>query len=99
MMSEKETKTRGEAKSVFYDLFEPEIAQNLTIRAQLMRELEQVLKARFKTQGEAAAFLGVSQARISDLYRGKIQLFTIDMLVNFLVKTGQQLTVTVQKAA
>jgi predicted XRE-type DNA-binding protein len=40
------------------------------------------------TQAKAAKLLGVAQPRISDIRRGKIQLFTIDALVNMLVKLG-----------
>ena len=41
------------------------------------------------TQAQAAKLLGVSQPRISDLKRGKLHLFTIDILVNMLVKLGK----------
>ena len=85
-------------QSVFYDLFEPEKAANLQVRAQLMVELTKVLKERFSTQAEAAEALGVSQARISDLYRGKIGKFTVDMLINMLSKAGRQIDITTRAA-
>ena len=85
-------------QSVFYDLFEPEKAANLQVRAQLMVELTKVLKERFSTQTEAAEALGVSQARISDLYRGKIGKFTVDMLINMLSKAGRQIDITTRAA-
>lgn len=89
----------NEAKSVFFDLFNPDEALNLLIRAQLMQALEAALKTRFKTQQEAAEHLGISQERVSNLYRGKIQLFTIDSLVNLLAKAGKQVEFNIKEAA
>jgi len=40
-------------------------------------------------QKKAAEVLGVHQPRISDLMRGKINKFTIDMLVNMLARIGK----------
>jgi predicted XRE-type DNA-binding protein len=64
-----------------------------------MAELNDILQERFTTQTEAAAALDVSQARISDLYRGKIGLFTVDMLINLLSRVGQVVEVHTRKAA
>lgn len=68
--------------SVFDDLgFDAAEASNLKIRASLMHAIEQELDKKKLTQAKAAKLLGVAQPRISDLRRGKIQLFTIDMLL------------------
>ncbi|MEB4591149.1 XRE family transcriptional regulator [Candidatus Thiothrix sp. Deng01] len=96
-MSEGHTTPAGQ--SVFYDLFPKEQAANLLIRAQLLDELIRILQLRFATQAEAAAALDVSQARISDLYRGKIQRFTVDMLINLLARVGQSVEVHTRAAA
>jgi predicted XRE-type DNA-binding protein len=77
-------------ESVFDDLgFNEAEAANLKIRAALMRAIEQELSKKNLTQAQASKLLGVSQPRISDLKRGKMQLFTIDMLVNMLTKLGK----------
>ena len=60
------------------------IAENLIIRAKLMDLLREKIKEKGLPQAEAARKLSVSQPRISDLMRGKIDRFTIDMLVNML---------------
>jgi predicted XRE-type DNA-binding protein len=39
--------------------------------------------------------MGVAQPRISDIRRGKIQLFTIDALVNMLVKLGKPVSLII----
>ena len=79
--------------NVFADLGFPRAeAENLRIRAQLMGELRDTVTG--MTQVAAAALLGVSQPRVSDLLRGKIGLFTIDALVNMLSCAGVQLRVS-----
>jgi predicted XRE-type DNA-binding protein len=86
--------------NVFADIgFSPVEAANLLIRAQLMSELTDILKARYATQTEAAEVLDVTQTRVSDLYRGKIERFTVDMLVNLLSRVGQVVEVHTRKAA
>ncbi len=95
-MNEGHTTPAGQ--SVFYDLFPAAQAANLLIRAQLLDELIKVLQSRFSTQAEAAA-LDVTQARISDLYRGKIQRFTVDMLINLLARVGRSVEVSMKAAA
>jgi len=73
--------------SVFDDLgFDEVEAENLKIRASLMRAIEKYISEHKLTQATAARLMGVSQPRISDLITGKIDKFTIDMLVNMLAK-------------
>ena len=60
-------------RSVFYDLFPAEKAAEMEIRAQLLIGLEQWLEKSGMTQAAAAKVLGVTQARVSDLKRGKIR--------------------------
>jgi predicted XRE-type DNA-binding protein len=76
--------------SVFDDLgFDDAEASNLKIRAALMLAIEQELDKQGLTQAQAAKILGVAQPRISDIRRGKMQLFTIDALVKMLAKLGK----------
>jgi len=75
------------------------LTRNLKIRAQLMHELSAYIEDQGLTQVEAAALFGVTQPRISDLVRGKIDRFTIDMLVNMLARAGQRLDVKVSGQA
>jgi predicted XRE-type DNA-binding protein len=78
--------------------FEPGEAANLLIRADLMMHVEDIIKTRGLKQKEAARLFGVSQPRISDVKRGKIDAFTIDSLVNMLGTAGMQVEVTVMRA-
>jgi predicted XRE-type DNA-binding protein len=51
------------------------------------------------TQSQAARLFGVTQPRVSDLVRGKIELFGLDTLVKMLAAAGLQIEVRVAKAA
>jgi predicted XRE-type DNA-binding protein len=75
--------------NVFRDLgFGAKEAESLRLRAELMVEVRRLIRARKLTQHAAADLLGVTQPRISDLIRGKIDLFSIDSLVNMLARGG-----------
>ena len=77
--------------NVFRDLgFGAKEAESLRLRAELMLEVRRLIRARKLTQRSAAALLGVTQPRISDLIRGKIDLFSIDTLVNMLARGGMR---------
>lgn len=82
--------------NVFADLgFPPEEAENLRIRSDLMREVGRLIAG--MTQTDAAARLGISQPRVSELVRGQIGRFTIDSLVNMLAHGGMRLRLSVDK--
>ena len=75
--------------NVFEDIgFPPDEARNLKIRAMLMLAAEEFIEERSLTQAQAAELMGVSQPRISDLVRGRINQFTIDSLINMLTNAG-----------
>jgi predicted XRE-type DNA-binding protein len=62
-------------------------------------QLEQHIKAQGWTQAEAARLLGVTQPRVSDLMRGKIDLFGLDTLVNMLTAAGLRVELRIAWAA
>jgi len=82
-------KVERSSGNVFRDLgFSPEEAENLRVRAELMVEVSRLIKRRKLTQAAAAKLMGVTQPRISDLVRGKIGLFGIEMLLGMLTRAG-----------
>lgn len=84
---------------VFRDLgFSPEEAAHLKIRSELMMKLQKVITARGLKQAEAAELLGVTQPRISDLMRGRIDLFSIETLIDMLAQLGVRARVVLQSA-
>ena len=66
----------------------PEEAQNLKLRAGMMREIRARVVTRGWTQVETARHLGISQPRVSDLLNGKLSRFSLDALVNMLAALG-----------
>lgn len=71
----------------------------MKLRSALMMALEAHIKAQGWTQAETARRLHVTQPRVSDLMRGKIDLFGIDTLVNMLTAAGLHVEIHVAKAA
>lgn len=72
----------------------PEEAENLRVRSELIRALTRVVKAWGITQKEAAERLHVTQPRLNDLLKGKVDKFSLDALVNMLA--GANLTIEIE---
>jgi predicted XRE-type DNA-binding protein len=82
-------RVRHSTGNVFSDLgLGEDEAENLKIRADLMIELTRLIEARGLTQVAAAELLGVTQPRVSDLMRGKIDRFSVDSLIEMLGHAG-----------
>lgn len=76
----------------------PEEAASLRARAQLMREISEVVAASGWTQAEAGRRCGLSQPRMSDLMRGRVSRFSLDALVDIATRLGQRVTFVVAPA-
>jgi len=86
--------------NVFADIgFPPAEAENLLLRSRLMTAVMQIIGRRHLTQARAAKLFGVSQPRISDLNRGKIDRFTVDALVNMLAHAGVKVRLVIGRSA
>ena len=86
--------------NVFRDLGFPEPeAQNLLLRADLMIAIQRCLRKSGLSQTEAARKLGITQPRLSDLARHRIERFSLDALVNLAGKAGLNVRLTIKKAA
>ena len=66
----------------------PEEAENMRLRSVLMTALKGHLTRTEMSQAQAAKLLGVTQPRVSDLMRGKINLFGFDALVSMATAAG-----------
>jgi predicted XRE-type DNA-binding protein len=74
---------------VFRDLgFSATEAEHLRVRSELMTKLQTVITTRGVKQAEAAEILGVTQPRVSDLMRGRIDLFNAETLIAMLARFG-----------
>jgi predicted XRE-type DNA-binding protein len=75
--------------NVFRDVgFPSEQAEHLLVRSDLLIQLQKAIASRGMKQAEAAKALKVTQPRISDLLRGRIDLFSTDMLIDMLARMG-----------
>jgi predicted XRE-type DNA-binding protein len=74
-------------------------AENMRLRSELMIALKNHLARTSMSQTQAAAKFGVTQPRISDLVRGKINLFGLDALVNMATAAGLQVELRILDVA
>ena len=76
----------------------PEEAENMKLRSTLMMALKSHIARTEMSQAQAAKLFGVTQPRVSDLMRGKINLFGLDALVNMAAAAGQHVEMQVLDA-
>src|SRR5262249_12350386 len=75
--------------NVFRDLgFSNEESEHLLVRADLLIQVQRAITSKGITQAEAAKTLRVTQPRVSDLLRGRIDLFSTDTLIDMLARLG-----------
>jgi predicted XRE-type DNA-binding protein len=76
----------------------PEVAENMKLRSNLLMALKNHITRAEMSQAQAAALFGVTQPRVSDLMRGKINLFGLDALVNMAMAAGLRVEMQVSEA-
>jgi predicted XRE-type DNA-binding protein len=77
----------------------PSEAENMKLRSVLMMALTSHLAQSGMSQAQAARLFGVTQPRVSDLMRGKINLFGLDALVNMAAAAGLRVEMRLHEAA
>ena len=75
----------------------PRKAASMRARSELLIALQEWVKAKNKTQVEAAKILGVTQPRMSDLARGRIHLFSLDTLMDMAMNAGLSPHITIRR--
>lgn len=92
------TVTKGSG-NIFRDIgFSEERSAELLLKSSLLLALQETIKGRGWKQVEAAAQLGIDQAKVSKLLAGQMAGFSIERLVHLLSLLGQDVEVTVRKA-
>ncbi len=93
-------KKRGKTYASVWDALvdTPEQAANLQARADLMRQIAELIQAEGWKQVEAAERCGVTQPRINDLLRGRVSRFSLDALVNIATALGRRVSVELEAA-
>ena len=82
-------KVTRSSSNVFRDLgFPPDEAEHLLVRSDLMIKVQKLIVSRRLKQAEVAKILRVTQPRVSDLLRGRINLFSTDALIDMLARLG-----------
>ena len=77
----------------------PAEVESMKLRSELMMALKKHIVRAEMSQVQAAKLFGVTQPRISDLMRGKINLFGLDALVNMAAAAGLRVEMRVLEAA
>lgn len=85
---------------IFDDVFDaleddPVKRENLKLRSLLMSEINAKINENKKTQKELAKILNTTQPRVSALRKGKISNFRLDMLFDFSVRLGLNISLKV----
>lgn len=87
-------------KNIFKDLgFTDSESANLAARARLLLLLEKEIKRLNLTQAQVAKELGVKPPRVSELLNGKIDKFSLDLLVVYLARLGSWIDFKLHKQA
>jgi predicted XRE-type DNA-binding protein len=81
--------------NVFADLNLPNPEEALT-KAKLARQIHCIIKKKKLTQEQAALVLGIDQPKISALVSGRLSGFSLERLIRFLNKLGQDVTINVK---
>ena len=90
-MKKEKLKITKSCGNVFLDIgFPPDEAAILAMRADLMCQMEILIRDNKWTQAEAATVLGISQSRVSDLIRDKWDKFSLDMLITLATRAGKK---------
>jgi predicted XRE-type DNA-binding protein len=99
MMRKSKLKVTPSSGNVFRDLgFSAEESEHLLVRADLLLQVQKTLAARELTQVQAAKLLHVTQPRVSDLLRGRIDLFSTDSLIDMLARLGVRVRIVLKPA-
>ena len=85
-MTRRVTESSG---NIFLDLgFPPHEAEIMLLRAKLAEALHVWMERENLTQAKAAKRLGITQPRVSEITRGKVELLSLDYLVGLCAKAG-----------
>jgi predicted XRE-type DNA-binding protein len=82
--------------NVFADLGYAD-AKERTLKVELALEVNRILKQSKLTQAQAAELLGIVQPHVSDLVRYRLNRFSVERLMQFLVQLGKDVEIRIAK--
>jgi predicted XRE-type DNA-binding protein len=77
----------------------PAKAANMRARSDVMIAIREAIEGWKVTQAEAANRLGITQPRLNDLVRGRLDKFSLDALMNLAARAGLSVRVKVVRSA
>lgn len=86
---------RGSA-NVFADLGRADAETHL-LKAELVTQIDEIVRARRLTQARAAEMLGLSQPDVSRLLRGHFRDFSVERLLRLLMALGRDVDIVIRK--
>jgi predicted XRE-type DNA-binding protein len=89
------SKPRIGSTNIFHDLRRPD-ADEAFAKVELAYKIHTLIDKMGLTQTQAAALLRTDRARVSNLMRGRLKEFSIDRLLHFLNKLGQDIDITIR---
>ena len=94
-------KMKRESFANVWDAIEddPAVAANMTMRSDLLIALQQRVESWKVTQAQAARRLEITQPRLNDLLRSRINKFSLDTLVNLANRADIRVRLKINKAA
>ena len=81
--------------NVFADIGLPNPEEALA-KAEIARQVNRILVARKLSQAEAGMILGIAQPRVSDLIRGRLGRFSLDKLIDFAKRSGNDVEIRIK---
>jgi predicted XRE-type DNA-binding protein len=65
-------------------------------KAEIARQVNRILVAGKLSQVEAGVILGIAQPRVSDLIRGRLGRFSLDKLIDFAKRSGNDVEIRIK---
>lgn len=83
--------------NAYADLGHPD-ADDMRVKAELAREISQIIKSRHLTQQRAAELLGMPQPKLSEMLRGRFRGISQTRMIECLNRLGRDVEIVVKKA-
>ena len=82
--------------NVFADVGRPEAETHL-LKAELVNQIDAIIRERRLTQARAAELLGLSQPDVSRLLRGSFRDYSVERLLRLLLALGRDIDIVIRK--
>jgi len=73
-------------------------AEEMRVKAELARQIAQIIKGRHLTQQSAAELLGMTQPKLSEMLRGRFRGISQTRMIECLNRLGRDVNIVVRKA-